>query len=509
METWFLIIVTACLAFLLRAIISLRPKYQLPPGPQGVPIISSLQWLRKISSPEFEPTLRSLYSKFGPIITLDLGSRPFIFISSHALAHQTLVQNGAIFADRPEPLPIAKVKTTFKYNINSSGYGPFWRTLRRNLTSQLLHPSRLKETEYSPARKWALGTLLNRLSYASDSTIKVVDHIQFAMFCFLVHLCFGVKLEESKIREIEDVQKEVSLSFVHNDILNFFPNLTRIFLRKRWDELLRLKNKQHDLLVPLIRARKEITNHDAEKSKGITTYVDTLLNLEILDDDGKSKRKLTDEELVSASSEILSGGTDTTSTTLEWIMANIVKYPNIQAKLFDEIRRVIGPDAEQVEEEDLPKIPYVKAVVLEGLRRHPPGHFVLPHSVTQDVELGGYVAPKNAIINFAVAEMGWDSKVWEDPMEFKPERFMLANGQVEFDLTGNREIKMMPFSAGRRVCPGMGLAILIMEYFVANLVWKFDWTVAEGHEVDLSEVLEFTTTMKHPLHARISRRHIL
>lgn len=57
-------------------------------------------------------------------------------------------------------------------------------------------------------------------------------------------------------------------------------------------------------------------------------------------------------------------------------MANIVKYPNIQAKLFDEIRQVIGPDAEQVEEEELAKIPYVKAVVLEGLRRHPPGHFL-------------------------------------------------------------------------------------------------------------------------------------
>jgi len=328
------------------------------------------------------------------------------------------------------------------------------------------------------------------------------------MFCFLVHLCFGVELEESKIREIEDVQKEVSVSFVHNDTLNFFPYLTRIFLRKRWDDLLHLKNKQHDLLVPLIRARMEISNKGREKSKVITTYVDTLLNLEIPDDDGKSKRKLTEEELVSASSEILSGGTDTTSTTLEWIMANIVKHPNIQAKLFDEIRRVIGPDAEQVEEEDLPKLPYVKAVVLEGLRRHPPGHFVLPHSATQDVELGGYVVPKNAMINFAVAEMGWDPKVWEDPMKFKPERFMTGDGQVEFDLTGNREIKMMPFSAGRRMCPGMGLAILIMEYFVANLVWKFEWRVAEGHEVDFSEVLEFTTMMKHSLHARIASRHI-
>lgn len=147
-------------------------------------------------------------------------------------------------------------------------------------------------------------------------------------------------------------------------------------------------------------------------------------------------------------------------------------------------------------------MPYLKAVVLEGLRRHPPGHFVLPHKLSQDVELDGYLIPKETLVNFMVADMGWDPKVWEDPMEFRPERFV---GEA-FDITGSKEIKMMPFGAGRRVCPAYALAMLHLEYFVGNLMWWFEWRDVEGDEVDLTEEQEFTIVMKHPLRARISQR---
>ena len=458
-------------------------------------------------STELEAHLRKLRSQLGPIITLPMGSRQAIFISSHELAHQALVHNGAIFADRPSPTATAKVASSNQHTISSARYGPIWRTLRRNLTSQILHPSRIKE--YSHARKWVLDILITRLCSAGESPVKVMDYFQFAMFCLLVLMCFGDKLEESKIREVEDIQRLLAVSFTRFQILNFWPRLTRLLLRKRWELFFALRKKQQEVLSPLIRARKDIGKDDLNKL--VTSYVDTLLNLEVPDDEGDSNRRMTEEELISACSEFLTAGTDTTSTALQWIMTNLVKYPDIQAKVFDEISGVVGAEAEEVAEEDLAKMPYVRAVVLEGLRRHPPGHFVLPHSVTEEVELGGYVVPKNAIINFTVAEMGWDPKVWEDPMAFKPERFLRAegcDGHVEFDITGSREIKMMPFGVGRRICPGFSLAILHLEYFVANLVWKFQWAVSKGHEVDLSEKQEFTTVMKHPLHARISPRKL-
>ncbi|OVA05853.1 Cytochrome P450 [Macleaya cordata] len=183
-------------------------------------------------------------------------------------------------------------------------------------------------------------------------------------------------------------------------------------------------------------------------------------------------------------------------------MANLVKHQNIQSKLVDEIKGVVKSENDDIKEEDLQKMLYLKAVVLEGLRRHPPTHFVIPHAVTEDLCLDGYVVPKEATVNFMVAEIGRDPKLWNDPTEFKPERF-LSSGEV-FDITGSREIKMMPFGAGRRICPGLGLATLHLEYFVANLVREFEWTARIGDDVDLSEKQELSITMKNPLWAHIS-----
>ncbi|KMT09077.1 hypothetical protein BVRB_6g131850 [Beta vulgaris subsp. vulgaris] len=515
MEAWFMIIVTACLAAVLKPLITLicsKSKSKIPPGPRGFPIISRIQWLG-ISSTELEAALRRFCSKFGPIVTLPIGRFPVIFISSRTLAHQALVHDGAVFADRPKPLPTAMIISSNQHNISSASYGPNWRLFRRNLTAQILHPSKAKD--FCHARNWALEILLNSLRESSgsnhDNAIKVMDHFRFAMFCLLVFMCFGDKLDESQIKEIEAIQHTLLTSFNRFQILNLWPSVTRVLLRSRWNELFEMRKKQEDILVPKIRARKLLLEEakipDVQiQNRLVTCYVDSLLMMEIPEMD--SKRKLNEEQLVSFCSEFLNAGTDTTSTALQWIMANLVKYSEIQAKLFEEIKGVVGEQAAEVAEDELSKMPYLKAIVLEGLRRHPPGHFVLPHTVTHDAELGGYTVPKNAIINFMVADINMDPEVWEDPMQFKPERFLSAEGSCEeFDITGSREIKMMPFGAGRRICPGLGLAMLHLEYYVANLVWNFEWKAVDGDNVDLSEKQEFTTVMKYPLNVHISPRH--
>ena len=336
-------------------------------------------------------------------------------------------------------------------------------------------------------------------------------------------MCFGDKLEEKQIQEIEMIHRRLLLGFRRFNRLDLLPRMGKVLFRKRWEELLNLRKDQDAILLPHIRARqrlKQETQSKREEDNGnpvssssskdyVLSYVDTLLDLQLPEE----KRKLNEGEMVTLCSEFLSAGTDTTSTALQWIMANLVKSPHIQARLFEEISGVVGEDEEEVKEEDLLKMPYLKAVVLEGLRRHPPGHFVLPHSVTQDVSFEGYDIPKNATVNFMISEMNWNPTIWENPMEFKPERFLNNNGDGDhgvegeaFDITGSREIKMMPFGAGRRICPGYGLAMLLLEYFVGNLVWNFEWKAVEGDEVDLSEKMEFTVVMKNPLQARLSPR---
>lgn len=434
------------------------------------------------------------------------------------MAHQILIQKGAVFSDRPRTLPVR--------NISSSAYGPTWRVLRRNLASEVLHPSRVKS--YGSGRKWVLKILIDhlqkdaesRIAGVTDDGVQVMDHFKYAMFCLLVFMCFGEKYDEDRINEIASVQRRLLLLVGSGrfNILGIFPRLGRLLFINRWKELLQIRKLQEQTLMPLIKSRLESVDLDPQSDR-IVSYVDTLVNLELPEEDGKKENdgKLTHKEMVSMCGEFLNAGTDTTSTALQWIMANLVKHPDIQRKLYDEIVAIVGPSPQLsqkgvelesvINEEDLQKMPYLKAVVLEGLRRHPPGHFVLPHRVSKEVELQGYVIPEGATINFLVADMGWDPKVWDDPMEFKPERFLSNDGtNGVFDISGSKGIKMMPFGAGRRICPGSDLALLHLEYFVANLIWYFDWTTPDGYHVDLSEKNEFTVVMKNPLQTRITPR---
>ncbi|XP_022944211.1 cytochrome P450 89A2-like [Cucurbita moschata] len=518
MAMWFIILISLCICYVLSSIFShFRSSTKLPPGPPSIPIISTFLWLR--TSPlQMESYLRTAVAKYGPIVTLRIGSRISIFIADRTIAHNALLQHGALFADRPPVPPLVKILSSNQHSINSAPYGPLWRLFRRNLTSQILHPSRVRS--YAPARKWVLDILLKRLLPHSESgtPVCVVHHFQYAMFCLLVLMCFGDKLDEPKIKEVENVQRTMLLNLRRFGLLNLSPKLTKIFLPKRWEEFLQLRRNQERVIIPLIEARrkdKQNRGNREENREGkeeeeeeededfVLSYVDTLLELHLPEE---GNRKVTDGEMVGLCSEFLTGGTDTTSTTMQWIMANLVKHPEIQHKLFEEIKGVMGDGTgEEVQEEDLGKLPYLKAVVLEGLRRHPPGLFLQARGVKEDIEFLNYVLPKNASVNFMAAEMGRGADVWEDPMAFKPERFM-GGGAAGFDVTGSKEIKMMPFGAGRRICPGYGLGILHLEYFLANLVWKFEWKGVDGDDVDLSEKVEFTVVMKNPLKANISPR---
>ena len=145
--------------------------------------------------------------------------------------------------------------------------------------------------------------------------------------------------------------------------------------------------------------------------------------------------------------------------------------------------------------------------MLEGLRLHPPGHFVIPHGMQGDAQVDGYSVPKDAELNFMVAEIGRDGKVWTRPLEFRPERFLEGGEGHDVDIKGIKEIKMMPFGVGRRMCPGYSFAMRMVEYFVARLVMELEWRPpAVGVKVDMAEVFDFTTVMKHPLRARIIPR---
>ncbi|KAJ3682160.1 hypothetical protein LUZ60_014733 [Juncus effusus] len=505
--TWFLILIFLLSLFFL--IKNKRKNNRLPPGPPSIPIIGNLLWLCHPLS-DLESVLRDVHAKYGPIITLRAGSRLMIFISDRRLAHTALITHGATFAGRPAVTAHGKILTANSHNISGSSYGPLWRLLRRNMVREALHPSLVQL--FSPTRKWVLGVLVEKLKKCDNTKgNSIMECFQFGMFSLLVYMCFGERLDESYVKAIESALRDLLLYGNKLSVFAFVPSVTKYLFRNRWNMVMKLAEKRKEICMPLIKSRKGLKTKNGgiekERNKGVLThcYVDTLLDLKHTEEGGRS---LSDDELIVLCGEFLNAGTDTTSTALQWIMAELVKNPNVQLKLREEIKQVLNTNngCDEVKEEYLEKMPYLKAVVLEGLRRHPPAHFVLYHAVTEEITINGYIIPENAWVNFAVAEIGMNKEAWENPDEFKPERFLEGGEGDKLDITGTKEIKMMPFGVGRRICAGLGVAMLHLEYFVANLVKEFEWKEIEGEEIDLDEKIEFTTVMKNPLKARLVPR---
>ncbi|KAK7407028.1 hypothetical protein VNO78_08668 [Psophocarpus tetragonolobus] len=507
MGLWFYFLACICVCIFIQSLLKAIYNKRLPPSPPTLPFIGNIFWLLKSSKnfADLEPVLRSLRSKYGNIVTIHIGSKPSIFITCHEAAHRALVKNGTIFADRPLALETTQVFFPNQYTVTTSPYGPNWRFFRQNLV-QTIQSSRL--SLYSNCRKWALNILKKNILDEIESgnrAIPIDGYFNYALYALFSYICFGEKFDETTVSSIQRVQHSFLHNFIKFNVLNFVPVLSKIVFKGLWREILVIRQNQVNVFLPIIKARyekiKSKVGVEDENDGVFKPYVDTIFDMK-LPSNGK---KLTDEELVSMCVEFMIGGTDTTVTTWMWTMANLVKYQHVQEKLFDEIKEVVKPD-EDIEEEHLKRMPYSKAVVLETLRRHPPGHFILPRAVTQDTVMDGHDIPKNAIVNFLVAEFGWDPNVWEDPMEFKPERFLRHDGDVKFDLKGTTEIKMMPFGAGRRVCPAISMATFHLQYFVANLIRDFKWTLEEGCEVDMSEKQAFTIVMKNPLRPCVSPR---
>lgn len=467
----------------------LRPSLNLPPSPRfALPFLGHLYLLPGTLR---HSKLTALTSKLGPIFSLRLGDSPSVFITSASLAHEALVSRGSIFASRPQTPSRALFTSNFR-NINASRYGSYWRAMRRNLVHEMLASTKL--LSFQPARARILQLMIQRLLHQAlhnHGVVAVYQNCRFSMLQLLLFMCLGTHIPDDSVLQIQSIIEEI-LPLQLAQLDDFLPCL-RFLQRNKLKRRQAVRQKQIELFTSLIDTHKKLRKV-GEVTPG--SYLETLLRM-----DGEGEFKLSDSDLVTLCTEFLVAGTDTTVNCMEWTMAHLVKDQKIQHRLYEEIERVVG--SRSVEEDDLANMPYLQAVVKETLRLHPPGHFTLPHAVTEPCKIAGYDIPANTIVNFHLTSISRDPDVWEEPLEYKPDRFFTR----DVDITGSREVTMIPFGAGRRVCPGAGLALMHVELFIARLVQQFEWRTSKpGEIVDMSEKTRFTVVMKHPLMAAITDR---
>uniref|UniRef100_A0ACD6A8S8 Uncharacterized protein n=1 Tax=Avena sativa TaxID=4498 RepID=A0ACD6A8S8_AVESA len=431
-----------------------------------------------------------------------------IQVTDRAVAHRALVQHSAAFLDRPvSAVPSTILTRNRHFNIVSAPYGPYWRAARRNLASNLLHPSRLGLLDDTRAR--VLADLLRALRSGAPAG----ESLHFAMFNIAAEMCFGAdvvsKLGPTRLRAMQKFNRDLLLAIPSFGVLVSYPRIGKLLYRSRWRQLLALRRQQEESYMALI---AEVRSSPPQTTTtGFKCYVESLLELRIHEDDG---RPFTDGELVSLISEFLGGGTESTGASLEWTMANLVRRPELQQKLRAEVDAAIvcsSREVIQLQEAELSRMPYLKATVLESLRRHPPVATVVRHVEGEEAAkvLGApSVADGGATVEFVIGEISLDAATWPDPTDFVPERFMPGGDGEGADLTCTRQLRMMPFGAGRRACPGIAPAMLHLEYFVAHLVREFEWWEADGDDrVDFTVLRGFVlNTMNHPLRARLVPR---
>ena len=198
----------------------------------------------------------------------------------------------------------------------------------------------------------------------------------------------------------------------------------------------------------------------------------------------------------------MTGGTDTAATTIEWAMTEMMHNREVMQKVQKELEDVVGVN-NIVEEFHLPKLQYLDAVVKEALRLHPAAPLILPRRPTQSCTIAGYTIPKDTKIFVNIWAIQRDPQLWENPSEFKPERFL--NEPDKFDFLGSN-FQYLPFGSGRRICPGVPLAEKMMMYVLASLLHSFDWQATESKEVDLSERFGFVMKKTKPLLAIPTKR---
>lgn len=199
---------------------------------------------------------------------------------------------------------------------------------------------------------------------------------------------------------------------------------------------------------------------------------------------------------------MIAAATDTSAVTNEWAMAEVIKHPRVLERAQQELDSIIGPNR-MVQESDLAHLNYLRCIVRETFRMHPAGPFLIPHESTRPTTINGYYIPERTRVFINTHGLGRNTDIWDDVEEFKPERHWPAD-ESRVEISHGADFKILPFSAGKRKCPGAPLGVTLVLTALARLLHSFDWSPAAGlkpQDIDTTEVYGMTMPKAQPLFA--------
>ncbi|KAJ4718772.1 Cytochrome P450 [Melia azedarach] len=462
------------------------------PGPKPLPIIGNLHQLGGGGLPHH--ILARLCKKYGPVIKLQLGQIVAVVISSPEAAKEVLKTNEISFAQRPE-VYVVEIMAYDHSSMMFAPYAEYWRQIRKIAVIELFSPKRVQS--FRSIREEEVWNLVEFISSSEGPSINLTDKIFSMTNDIISRAAFGSKCEDQK--DFMIALEEIMSLGGGFDITDLYPSLT--FLRSvtgARGKLLRLHKKMDKILEDIVTKHK-MKRNAASIGDDHEDIVDTLLNHAVANN---TEFYMKVDQVKAIVMDLFSAGNETSSTTIEWAMAELLKNPRVMKKAQEEVREACKGKS-KIEEADIQNLLYLNLVIKETFRLHPPATLI-PRLATKTCEINGYTIPANTKILINPYAIGRDPRIWRNPECFKPERFEGSS----IDFKGNN-FELLPFGSGRRMCPGILFAITSIELALSQLLYHFDWKLAGGiklEDLDMTEHFAVTTRKKNNLHVTATTR---